>query len=125
MPYNVKSQKKDSSGYLIPQAFNYYTNQFQPNFISLITVPPTTGAKTVTNVAASIFANTETKANRTSMTVYNESDSNVYWGDNSVTVATGMTLLSGDSVTFNFHPEILVDIYFISSLNKSVRVEEV
>jgi hypothetical protein len=83
-----------------------------------------TGAKTVTNVAASIFAGASLLSQRTGMTVYNESDTTVYYGPSGVTTANGMPLLSGDSVSFLFKPGIEYPIYFIAAANKAVRVVE-
>lgn len=82
------------------------------------------GQKTITNVAASTFAGASVLARRTGMTVYNESDATVYYGDSGVTVANGMALLSGDSVSLLFNPGIDLPVYFIAAANKSVRVVE-
>ncbi len=90
----------------------------------LIEAPLTAGVKTVSTVAAAMFAGSARKQRRYQMIVYNESDATVYYGASNVTTSTGMPLLSGDSVTFQFNPIVPVDIYFIAGGNKNVRVVE-
>lgn len=85
---------------------------------------PVTGAKTVTTVAAAMFAGASRKTGRYQMIVYNESADTVYWGGSGVTTANGIPLLAGDSVVFNFTTASTTDIYFIAANNLSVRVVE-
>lgn len=85
----------------------------------------TTGKKTVTSVAATMFAAEARKAGRYQMIVFNESDSTLYYGKSNVTTDTGMALLSGDSVTFKFDDRVDTDIYFIATATKTVRVVEI
>ena len=82
------------------------------------------GQKTVTNLAASLVSGASVLPRRTGMTVYNESDATVYYGASTVTVANGMPLLSGDSVSFLLNSAIDLAVYFIAGANKSVRVVE-
>lgn len=89
-----------------------------------IKAPLVTGVKTVTTVAAPIFAGASALKGRKQMIVYNESPNTVYYGASDVAVSTGMPLLSGDSVMFDFNSGIHVDIYFIASTDSMVRVVE-
>ena len=84
-----------------------------------------TGQRTVSTTAAAIFAGASRLKDRFQMTVFNESDTTVYYGDSSVTVGTGFPLLSGDSATFYFFSHVPYDVYFIASASKAVRVVEV
>lgn len=89
-----------------------------------ISSAPTTGTKTVTAVAASIFAGGSALANRNFMMVSNVSANTVYWGGSGVTTSSGIPLLPGDSMTFVFKKTTATDIYFIAGTNSEVRVVE-
>jgi hypothetical protein len=86
---------------------------------------PTTGAKTVGTTAGELFAGASARVSgRYSMTVYNESNTTVYWGATGVTTATGFPLLAGDSVTFTFKANVATAIYFVAGASSAVRVVE-
>lgn len=87
---------------------------------------PTVGQKNVTTAAAELYAGASAKVvSRYAMTVYNESNTTVYWGSSAgVTTANGFPLLPGDSVTFTFKPSVATAIYFIGSTTASTRVVE-
>jgi hypothetical protein len=89
-----------------------------------ITSAPVTGAKTVSTVAASIFAGLAALASRKQMVVTNASAGSVYWGDENVETTTGMLLASGDTVVFDFDPSTATAIYFIADSDLEVRVGE-
>jgi hypothetical protein len=92
---------------------------------SVIKSAPVVGAKTVTTSAAAIFAGGTVLANRYLMTVYNNSVYTIYWGPSGVTTATGMPILPGDSVTFEFSPSVATPIYMIAAASAAIRVMEV
>jgi hypothetical protein len=85
---------------------------------------PVVGAKTVTTTAAAIFAGSTVLANRYLMIVYSDPVHTIYWGPPGVTVATGMPILPGDSVTFEFSPSVATPIYMIASASSTIRVVE-
>nr|PZM87706.1 MAG: hypothetical protein DIU81_08870 [[Clostridium] cellulosi] len=94
------------------------------NSFATIKAAPVVGAKTVTTMAAEIFAGASRKSGRYLMSVFNESSVPVYWGPSSVTTSNGYPLLPGDSVVFRFDPSVATAIYFVASANASVRVVE-
>jgi hypothetical protein len=99
------------------------TPSINPN--NAIGTAPTVGQKNVTTTAAELFAGASTRVtSRYAMTVYNESNTTVYWGITGVTTANGFPLLPGDSVTFTFKPSVATAIYFIGSATASTRVVE-
>jgi hypothetical protein len=91
-----------------------------------IATAPTVGQKNVTTTALELYAGASARmASRYAMTVYNESNTTVYWGSSaSVTTANGFPLLPGDSVTFTFKIQVATAIYFIGSTTASTRVVE-
>jgi len=86
---------------------------------------PVVGAKTVTTTAASIFAGSAALPDRYAMTVYNDSSYTIYWGPSGVTTSTGMPILPGDSVTFEFSQSVVTAIYMIAAASAAIRVMEV
>jgi hypothetical protein len=85
---------------------------------------PVTALKTVGTTAGEVFAGGSRLASRYSMTVYNESNTTIYWGATGVTTSNGFPLLAGDSVTFTFKANIATAIYFVAGANSNVRVVE-
>jgi hypothetical protein len=85
---------------------------------------PVTGSKTVSAVAAEMFAGEAALAKRRQMIVTNNSAGIVYWGASTVTALTGMPVASGDSVIFDFDPNTAIAIYFIAESELEVRVVE-
>lgn len=85
---------------------------------------PVTGAKTITNTAAEIFAGASRLANRYQMTIQNTGTLIIYIGAAGVTVENGFPLLPGDSITLTFKPDVATPIYAISTGSNAVRVVE-
>lgn len=82
------------------------------------------GAKTVTTMAAELYAGASRLANRWKMKVYNCGQDVVYLGPSGVTVSNGYPLLPGQDITFFFDPGADVAIYGIAESNVNVRVLE-
>lgn len=98
------------------------------NIISVrerITSPVRTGAKSVGTSPTSLFVGEEILPKRQQMIVYNDSTETIYYGDSSVTTATGMPVASGDSVVFNFDVNVTTDIYFVAGVSSNVRIAEI
>lgn len=89
-----------------------------------LTSAPVVGSKTVSNVAAEIFAGTSRLEGRYSITVYNEGHVNVYWGASNVSVENGYPLLPGDAVTLTVSPHVEIPIFMVAETNVPVRVVE-
>jgi hypothetical protein len=95
-----------------------------PVTVGTLTDVPVHGAKTVTSLAASIFAGAARLANRRYLAVYNESANTVYVGGSGVTTASGFPILPGDYRVFAITPGADFGIYAIAGANSAVRVEE-
>lgn len=89
-----------------------------------ISRPLLTGVKTITSTPQALYVGSERRKRRNQMIVYNESNYDIYYGDETVTTGTGMILPAGEIISFNFYKNNTVDIYFVSPVNVDVRVVE-
>ena len=80
-----------------------------------ITVNPISGSKTITSIAASLFAGSLVLANRKKMVVRNEDPSNRFRvGPSGVTQQSGFPIEPGGTAEFTFDPTTAISIYAIS-----------
>ena len=88
---------------------------------------PVTGIKTVTAIAAEIFAGGSAKTNRRKLIVRNEDQSlRLRIGKSDVTQQNGYPVEPGATVEFQFDPNVAVPIYAISEgANLKVAVMEI
>lgn len=88
---------------------------------------PVTGIKTVTAIAAEIFAGGSAKTNRRKLIVKNEDQSlRLRIGKSDVTQQNGYPVEPGATVEFQFDPNVAVPIYAISEgANLEVAVMEI
>lgn len=80
-----------------------------------ITSTPVTGVKTITSVAAEVFAGASAKSNRRKLVIKNEDAVlRIRIGSSSVTQQNGFPIEPGAVVELQFDPSIYVPIYAIS-----------
>lgn len=94
------------------------------NSLATIKSAPVTGAKTITDTAAEVFAGASRLAGRYQMTIQNVDTLIVYIGGAGVNTAGGFPLLPGDSITLSFKPDVATPIYAIADGSNAVRVVE-
>lgn len=83
--------------------------------IETVNTTPVTGIKTVTAIAAEIFAGTSAKASRRKLIIKNEDPVLRFRvGPSSVTQQTGFPVEPGATVIFQFDPAVAVPIYAVS-----------
>jgi hypothetical protein len=84
-----------------------------------------TGAKTVTNTAAEIFAGSNRLDGRHAMVITNMGADIVYIGDSDVTTSNGFPLFPQDTLRIEFDPTSSVGVFACTSgTNVQVRVVE-
>lgn len=128
--YASKGIKWLTSGNLEVNPADFFGNPIIKNNEALCTIAATHAIKTVSNVAAELFAGSSRKSGRKRMRVYNEGSVAIYFGigDNTITAGTsgtGQPIQPGDYEMFYFDPTVDMSIYCIAaSSNTSVKVSE-
>jgi hypothetical protein len=120
----IEVEPRDAAGQMLFTPTNPGQVTLNGSFATVKSAP-VVGAKTVTTTAASIFAGSAALPDRYAMTVYNDSSYTIYWGPSGVTTSTGMPILPGDSVTFEFSQSVVTAIYMIAAASAAIRVMEV
>lgn len=122
---------KDGNGNVVPQYYNPSDKKFHAlsgqdgkldvNATVNVSVAPDTfgaapvvGRKTVTSVAAEIYAGGTVKANRTRMEITNMGDIDIYIGPSGVTSETGLPIPPNERREIKFSSDTAVAIYAIS-----------
>ena len=86
---------------------------------NIIMKEPETSTKTVTNIAAELYAGLVPPSGVYKLLVYNSGANNVYWGKGTVTAGNGFPLLPGDSMVLTVKD---VPFYFVAETDVVVRV---
>ncbi len=96
-----------------------------PYDAAAISGAPAGGSKTVTTVAAELYAGASRLANRYMMTVLNVSPIPVYLGPSGVTTANAPWIIQpNEMMVFAFRPNVATAIYAVAAGNAEVRVGE-
>lgn len=90
--------------------------------LALLTSPPATGKKTITDSPTPLFAKSVPLSGRKQLTVYNDGNETLYIGDIDVDSESGFPIFVGQYVTVHFDPDITTHLYGVTDTGNTTQV---